>query len=349
MSSIQVQGIAKHFGKFQALRGVDLEVRDGELLTLLGPSGSGKTTLLRILAGLEIPDAGSLIFDSSDVTAASPEQRRIGLVFQHYALFPHMTVARNVAFGLRVGKKKRQWSAPQVNDRVRELIRLVQLDGLEARFPNQLSGGQQQRVGLARALAVEPKVLLLDEPFGALDAKVRKELRDWVRALQRQLGITTIFVTHDQEEALELSDRIAVMNAGGIEQTGTPAEIYQSPACPFVCEFIGNASKIVTRVQGGQVLLGNREILPAKQVPNGPVTIYLRPSETNYSRTELPGYFPVQLLESIDTGPSWKLRAREPATGSILHLEFGRSVWSGEIAAGSDIFIQATHPHVFAQ
>jgi len=235
---IEGKQLVRRFGAIVALDGVSLTVHDGELVGLLGPSGSGKTTLLRLVAGLDFPDSGRILFDGVDATELPIQKRRVGFVFQHYALFRHMSVAKNVAFGLEVNRGQFKMSRRDIQERVSELLRLVQLPGFENRSPSQLSGGQRQRVALARALAIKPRILLLDEPFGALDAKVRKELRAWVRSLQQQLKITTIFVTHDQEEALELADRVVVMNHARIEQIGTPSEVYSFPATPFVLEFL---------------------------------------------------------------------------------------------------------------
>jgi sulfate/thiosulfate transport system ATP-binding protein len=240
---IEAKQLVRRFGAIIALDGVSLAVDDGELVALLGPSGSGKTTLLRLVAGLDFPDSGRILFDGSDATSLPIQKRRVGFVFQHYALFRHMSVAKNVAFGLEVNRHQFRMSRREIQDRASELLRLVQLPGFENRSPHQLSGGQRQRVALARALAIEPRILLLDEPFGALDAKVRKELRAWVRSLQQQLKITTIFVTHDQEEALELADRVVVMNHAHIEQVGTPSEVHDFPATPFVSEFLRGAGK----------------------------------------------------------------------------------------------------------
>jgi sulfate transport system ATP-binding protein len=242
--SIVATGITKTFGRYQALAGVDLVVPSGKLVALLGPSGSGKTTLLRIIAGLEHADegAGRIEFHGKDVSQVPAGKRGVGFVFQHYALFKHMTVAENIAFGLRVRPKSERPSENKITDRVRELLKLVQLDGLDRRFPSQLSGGQRQRVALARALAVEPKVLLLDEPFGALDAKVRKDLRRWLRQFHEEIHLTTLFVTHDQEEALEIADEVVIMNQAKVEQVGAPQEVYDRPATPFVYQFLGNVN-----------------------------------------------------------------------------------------------------------
>jgi sulfate/thiosulfate transport system ATP-binding protein len=242
--SIQASSISKSFGAFAALRGVDLDVARGKLVALLGPSGSGKTTLLRIIAGLENPDPGSgrILFDGEDVTDLAAGKRKVGFVFQHYALFRHMTVSENVAFGLRVRSRKDRPSRAEIDERVRKLLKLVQLEALGGRYPHQLSGGQRQRIALARALAVEPRVLLLDEPFGALDAKVRKELRRWLRQFHDEINLTTVFVTHDQEEALEIADEVVIMNNARVEQVGTPQEVYDRPATPFVYQFLGNVN-----------------------------------------------------------------------------------------------------------
>ncbi len=238
--AIQVRDVNKHFGAFQALDDVSIDVTDGALTALLGPSGSGKSTLLRIIAGLETPDTGAVLIDGEDVTASPARERGIGFVFQHYAPFKHMTVHDNVGFGLSVRKRPKQ----EIRDRVTELLALVRLDGLADRYPSQLSGGQQQRMALARALAVQPQVLLLDEPFGALDAQVRAELREWLRRLHEEIHVTTIFVTHDQEEAMEVAEQIVVMNQGRIEQAGTPRELYEAPANEFVMSFIGPVNRL---------------------------------------------------------------------------------------------------------
>ncbi|MES2307905.1 MAG: sulfate ABC transporter ATP-binding protein, partial [Verrucomicrobiota bacterium] len=242
--SIQVNNIHKSFGKFKALDQINLEIPSGGLVALLGPSGSGKTTLLRIIAGLEFPDQGSgkISFNGNDVTSLPAAKRKVGFVFQHYALFNHMTVFENIAFGLRVRPKSLQPSEEEITERVLKLLKLIKLDGFEKRFPKQLSGGQRQRIALARALAVEPEVLLLDEPFGALDARVRRELRRWLRQLHEEIHVTTILVTHDQEEALEIADEVAILNHGQIEQRGHSQEVYDSPANAFVCEFLGDVN-----------------------------------------------------------------------------------------------------------
>src|SRR5471032_2370890 len=264
--SIIVRSLQKRFGDFVALDNVSLDFPSGELVALLGPSGCGKTTLLRVIAGLEYADGGQVVLQGQDVATVGAREREVGFVFQHYALFRHMTVFENVAFGLRVKPRKERPSEAVIREKVHELLKLVQLDWLATRFPSQLSGGQRQRVALARALAVEPKVLLLDEPFGALDAKVRKELRSWLRRLHDEISVTTVFVTHDQEEALEVSDRVVVMNGGKIEQVGTPEEVYARPATSFVYNFLGNVNIFHGRVSDGKVQFGEMEMpLPHAQ------------------------------------------------------------------------------------
>jgi sulfate transport system ATP-binding protein len=256
--TIELKNIVKKFGAFAALDSVDLKVENGELLALLGPSGSGKTTLLRIIAGLEWPDAGEVSFNGENALAHGVSDRHVGFVFQHYALFRHMTVFENVAFGLRVQPRAVRKDEAGIRARVRELLDLVQLDWLSNRYPHQLSGGQRQRIALARALAIEPRILLLDEPFGALDAKVRKELRQWLRALHAEISVTSIFVTHDQEEALEVANRLVVMDRGRIEQIGTPSQVYDDPATAFVHGFIGESIVLPVEVQRGCVWLGGK-------------------------------------------------------------------------------------------
>jgi sulfate/thiosulfate transport system ATP-binding protein len=295
--SIEARNITKTFGKFVALDGVSLKVEPGELVALLGPSGSGKTTLLRVIAGLETadPGAGEILFGDEDVAGRHVADRRVGFVFQHYALFKHLSVFENVAFGLRVRPWRLRASRPEIRGRVLELLRLVQLEGLQKRYPAQLSGGQRQRVALARALAVEPRVLLLDEPFGALDAKVRRDLRRWLRKLHDEMGLTSVFVTHDQEEALELADRIAVMNAGKIEQVGTPEQVYDHPVNPFVYNFLGNVNLFRGRLSGATLKVGDVELaVPAAQEQalrlgadghDAPAVAFVRPHDLEVSRS----------------------------------------------------------------
>jgi sulfate transport system ATP-binding protein len=254
--SIEIRNIHKQFGDFHALRDVSLDIDSGELVALLGPSGCGKTTLLRIIAGLETADTGTIAFSGEDTTHVHVRERQVGFVFQHYALFRHMTVFENVAFGLRMKPRNQRPTDSVIQQKVHDLLNLVQLDWLADRYPSQLSGGQRQRIALARALAVEPKVLLLDEPFGALDAKVRKELRRWLRRLHDDLHVTSIFVTHDQEEALEVADRVVLMNSGRVEQIGSPQEVWDHPASPFVYGFLGDVNLFHGRAHEGEMLIG---------------------------------------------------------------------------------------------
>ncbi len=285
--SIEVRNLSKQFGTFAALRDVSLEVRSGELLALLGPSGSGKTTLLRVIAGLDVADAGQVLFQGEDATNQHVRERQVGFVFQHYALFRNMTIFENVAFGLRVRPKDVRPPDAEIRDRVHELLKLVQLDWLAERYPHQLSGGQRQRIALARALAVEPKVLLLDEPFGALDAKVRKELRSWLRRLHDDMHITSVFVTHDQEEALEVADRVVVMNEGRIEQIGTPDEVYENPASPFVYEFLGNVNLFHSRLHRGRAWIDGIEVDAPEhaEAEELAAVAYVRPHDIEVDRT----------------------------------------------------------------
>ena len=277
--SIQIKDVSKNFGQFAALNNVSLEIPSGGLVALLGPSGSGKTTLLRVIAGLEFPESGSILFEDRDISDRTARDRRVGFVFQHYALFRHMTVFENIAFGLRVRPRKLRPSKSEIRDKVHELLKLIQLQTLANRYPSQLSGGQRQRVALARALAVEPSVLLLDEPFGALDAKVRLELRRWLRQLHDEVHITSVFVTHDQDEALEVADRVAVMNEGRIEQVGAPDEVYHHPASPFVYNFLGSVNLFHGRADNetfsiheqatGELLYARPHLLEIRRQANG--------------------------------------------------------------------------------
>jgi sulfate/thiosulfate transport system ATP-binding protein len=271
--SIEVRNVRKVFGHTVVCDDLNLVVHGGELLALLGPSGSGKTTLLRIMAGLDVPDSGRVLFHGEDTTGVDVRARQVGFVFQHYALFNHMTIFDNVAFGLRVKPRRERPGAAQTRDKVMHLLKLIQLDALAARYPQQLSGGQRQRVALARALAVEPRVLLLDEPFGALDARVRKELRRWLRRLHDEVNLTSVFVTHDQEEAMEVADRICVMNAGRIEQVGTPDQVFDHPATPFVLQFLGDVNVLDSSGENAYVRPHELEVLGAPAPDAWPATL----------------------------------------------------------------------------
>ncbi len=328
--SIQVSNIRKQFGQFAALDNVSLDFSQGELTALLGPSGCGKTTLLRIIAGLEQADAGRVLLNGEDATLRHVRERQVGFVFQHYALFKHMTVFENVAFGLRVKPRSERPSEAQIREKVHALLGLVQLDWLAGRYPPQLSGGQRQRIALARALAVEPKVLLLDEPFGALDAKVRKELRRWLRRLHDELHITSVFVTHDQEEALEVADKVVLMNRGRVEQTGTPDDVYNHPATPFVYGFLGHVNLFHGRVEignGGGVLhtgdaalrLGTQNLMHA-DAGEGAVA-FARPHELDVERYA-PGNegIPVRLRRSLSLGAVAQLELEREDTHDIIEL-----------------------------
>jgi len=281
--SLEISGISKTYSRFPALKNVSLQAHDKEFLALLGPSGSGKTTLLRVLAGLEQPDAGEVRFDGEDFLAMPVRRRKVGMVFQHYALFRHMTVAQNIAFGLKVRPRSERPAKAEIARRVTELLDLVQLEGLEKRYPAQLSGGQRQRVALARALAIEPRMLLLDEPFGALDAQVRRELRRWLREVHDRAGVTTVFVTHDQEEALDLADRVAILKDGELIQLGAPNEVYEKPATPFVFDFLGAACRLPGVVEEGRLRIADWESAAPADAPKGAVEVYFRPDEVAFA------------------------------------------------------------------
>ena len=300
---LQVRGLTKRFGRSAALDDAELDVRDGELLALLGPSGSGKTTLLRVLAGLEQPDAGEVDFGGRDLLAEPPRRRRIGMVFQNYALFRHMTVAQNIAFGPSVGPRAERPERAEMAARTEELLRLVRLEGYGGRRPGELSGGQRQRVALARALAIRPRLLLLDEPFGALDAQVRTELRRWLRDVHRETGLTTILVTHDQEEALETADRIAVMRDGRVLQVGAPADVYGAPADPFVFGFLGGVARLPVRLDGDCAWFGDHAVPDAS--PPGAGEAYVRPEELEVAHDG--AGVPARVTQARPVGPRMRL------------------------------------------
>jgi sulfate/thiosulfate transport system ATP-binding protein len=346
--SIEVRNISKTFGGYTVLKDVSLKVQQGELVALLGPSGCGKTTLLRIIAGLDEPDEGSgpILFHDDDVSSLQTGKRHVGFVFQHYSLFRHMNIFDNVAFGLKARPRKDRLSKTDIHDKVFELLRLVQLERVSSFYPSQLSGGQRQRVALVRALAVEPKILLLDEPFGALDAKVRKELRRWLRRLHDQMHVTSLFVTHDQEEALEVADKVAVMNEGIIEQMGTPEEVYDHPANPFVYNFLGSVNLFHGRLQAGTVTIdgGDKEA-------GGSVVAYVRPHDVEISRTR-DALFTIaaRIIHVSAAGPIARIQLMRLDTGEPVEAELTRDQYRREsYAAGQQVYIRASNPHIFTQ
>lgn len=325
--SISIDKVCKQFGDFRALTDICLKVESGELVALLGPSGSGKTTLLRIIAGLETADQGVVKYLDTDMTHSRPQDRQVGFVFQHYALFRHMSVFENVAFGMRIRKTPRA----EVTKRVRELLHLVRLEGLEKRYPAQLSGGQRQRVALARALGVQPRVLLLDEPFGALDAKVRAELRQWLRQLHDQMHVTTIFVTHDQEEAFEVADKVVVMQAGKIEQMGTPQQVFDHPANAFVMDFLGNVNVFHGRMESGKMHLPGFEMAYPEYSHSTAqnATAYVRPHEVDLDRIPRNGAaLQVKVLQIHPAGSVAKVRVQSEEFGMSLNVELSLERYS---------------------
>ncbi|MBI1619796.1 sulfate/molybdate ABC transporter ATP-binding protein [Aquamicrobium zhengzhouense] len=335
---IVLENVVKEFNTFRAVRGVSLEIGSGELVALLGPSGSGKTTILRMVAGLEFADQGAIYFGDEDATNIPVRERGVGFVFQHYALFPHMTVGENIAFGMKVSKKAR--SKQEITDRVNDLLRLVKLEGLNDRFPSQISGGQKQRVALARALAVDPKVLLLDEPFGALDANVRHDLRRWLREIHDELGITTLFVTHDQEEALDLADRVVILDQGAIVQEGTPEQVCREPNSAFVMKFLGDTNRIAaTAVNGVVDLPGAR--LTAPGVVDGPVDILARPGDLSWSATG--EGIPVSVIRVIDRPEGRRFLVRTE-NGETLELDVPVST---RAASGDRGFVQVLQGNAY--
>ena len=337
--SIEIRNVSKQFGDFQALRDVSLDIQSGELIALLGPSGCGKTTLLRIIAGLETADAGTIHFSGEDTTDVHVRERNVGFVFQHYALFRHMTVFENVAFGLRVKPRSERPSEAQIKTKVMDLLKLVQLDWLAERHPSQLSGGQRQRIALARALAVEPKVLLLDEPFGALDAKVRKELRRWLRRLHDELHVTSIFVTHDQEEALEVADRVVVINQGRIEQSGSPQQVWDHPASPFVYGFLGDVNLFKGRAHEGLANVGGMQLAAPEHgaAQNEQVLAYVRPHDLDVQRPSAGVAVPANALLAT--------LSRAIVVGPIARLELTPEASPHELStADPDTLIEAQIP-----
>lgn len=338
--SIEAISISKTFGSTTALNAVDLKVETGELVALLGPSGSGKTTLLRILAGLETPDEGSgrLFFHGEDVSAHCARERGVGMVFQHYALFRHLTVLDNIAFGLRLMPRERRLKRSEITERANALLKRMQLENFGQRRPHELSGGQRQRVALARALALEPRILLLDEPFGALDAKVRKDLRRWLRHFQEESGLTTVFVTHDQEEALELADRVVVMNHARVEQVGTPQEVFDYPASPFVIEFLGNVNRLASGLRPASVTGRDR--------------LYVRPHDIEIlpvNHSDQLNVIPARVLHLFSAGSAARVTLERQPTGEILEAEIARSELDNlELKVGQSVSIRFRHIRLFA-
>jgi sulfate transport system ATP-binding protein len=340
---VEIRDLTKTFDAYKALHQVSLDVREGEFCALLGPSGSGKTTLLRIIAGLEFPDRGDVRFAGEDVIGRDARERQVGFVFQHYAVFRHMSVFENVAFGLRVRPRRARPSEAQIRERVMELLRLVQLKRLASRYPQQLSGGQRQRVALARALAIDPRILLLDEPFGALDAKVRKDLRRWLRDLHGRLGLTSVFVTHDQEEALELADQVVLMREGQIEQVGSPREIYDRPATPFVYEFLGSANRLPCRVHAGLVDVAGGRFDPPYGIgiAEGAATLFVRPHDLAVEPAGRAQGMPATLTSVMTTGPAFRLRLKLEHGEAEVEAEMAKSRFDAlGLAAGARVTLR---------
>ena len=347
--SIAVRNISKHFGAFHALNDVSIDIPSGELVALLGPSGCGKTTLLRIIAGLEFADQGQILLEGDDASDRHVREREVGFVFQHYALFRHMTVFDNVAFGLRVKPRKFRPNEAEIRKRVTRLLELVQLGWLADRFPSQLSGGQRQRIALARALAVEPKVLLLDEPFGALDAKVRKELRRWLRQLHDEIHVTSVFVTHDQEEALEVSDRVVLMNKGKVEQIGAPDVVYDHPATPFVASFLGSVNLFHGRVEDGHLYVGEHALVVGSEHGASDSAIgFVRPHEFDLLPANASGTgLPARILRVIAIGPLAQVELTRQ-NGELLEVSVLRDTLAAlGLREGDDVSVRPRHIRVF--
>ncbi len=351
---IEIDHVNKRFGNFVAVDNVNLSLNSGELTALLGPSGSGKTTLLRIIAGLEQPDTGRIRFHGEDATDLHVSERGVGFVFQHYALFKHMTVFENVAYGLRVKPRRQRPSRQDIKQRVMALLALVQLDWTAHRLPSQLSGGQRQRIALARALAVEPKVLLLDEPFGALDAKVRAELRRWLRRLHDEIHVTSVFVTHDQEEALEVADRVVVMNHGAVEQDGTPTAVYDNPANPFVYKFLGTVNQFPVALKEGVAQLGELRLPVSASTQatgltlDGQAVAYVRPYEIEVLPQARIDALPAQVDLITMVGPTVRLELQAAASAGLVHVELPRPQFDAlGVARGSAVWIRPLNSRVF--
>lgn len=348
--SIEIRNITRRFGNFTALDNVSLTIHGGELVSLLGPSGSGKTTLLRIIAGLERSDEGEVLLNGQNATNIAVRERQVGFVFQQYALFRHMTVFKNIAFGLAVRPRRLRPSKAAIRDKVMSLLKLMQLEGLEKRYPTQLSGGQRQRVALARALAIDPKVLLLDEPFGALDARVRADLRRWLRQLHEELHITSVFVTHDQEEALEVADRVVVMNQARIEQVGTPQEIYDYPSSPFVHEFLGNSNTLSVDLKNEDGISPSEPILVPSASGGKPTTAYVRPHQVDLLRTRNgTPVIPVKVTHVNAAGPVARLELVRTDNGEELSVELPRERYAQlGLTVGEEAFAKLKKLQVFS-
>jgi sulfate transport system ATP-binding protein len=347
--SITVQNVTKRFGNYVALDNINLEVPDGKLVALLGPSGSGKTTLLRVIAGLETAEEGTVLFHDQDVTSRSARDRNVGFVFQHYALFRHMNVFENVAFALRVRRRPKD----QIKERVEELLRLIRLEGFGHRYPGQLSGGQRQRVALARALCAEPQLLLLDEPFGALDAKVRQELRQWLRRLHDEIRLTSVFVTHDQEEAFAVSDQVVIVNKGKIEQVGSPQEVFEHPANAFVMDFLGNVNVFEGRVQNGRALLGNVDIASTDypHAESRQAALYVRPHELEIERTNGdPSSLQAKVEYLNPAGPVTRVELRALDYGVTVQVEVSHTRQEElRLRIGDIVYVSPRRVRVFMQ
>ena len=345
--TISIRGVTKRFKTFTALDGVDLEIGDGELVALLGPSGSGKTTLLRIIAGLDTAESGSVYMDGEDTAGTKLRDRKVGFVFQHYALFRHMSIAQNIAFGLTVRPRDQRPPTVEIRRRVDELLKLIQLEWCADRYPHQLSGGQRQRIALARALAVEPRVLLLDEPFGALDAQVRTELRRWLRRLHDDTGITSVFVTHDQEEAMEVADRVVVVHQGRIEQIGDPQTVYNHPATPFVCRFIGAANRFSARVVGGTASFAGIDWPSPEHTAcaDSEATVFIRPHDIALHTSAVPGAFAATVKRVHAIGPTARVEITAAGIESCeVHMP---SDGTEGVAPGTPVWARPQRARVF--
>ncbi len=348
---IEVKNLSKQYGDFPVLKDINLKIPAGKLVALLGPSGCGKTTLLRVIAGLEDPDSGEIFFSGENATTRKVKERNVGFVFQHYALFKQMTIFDNIAFGLRMRPKETRPSEEEIRKKVEELLQLVQMEWVAKRYPSQLSGGQRQRIALIRSLAIEPQVLMLDEPFGALDAQVRKELRSWLRRLHNDMHITSIFVTHDQEEALEVADIIVIMNSGGIQQIGTPEEVYNNPANAFVYNFLGQVNLFHSRVEGGKAYIGNMafNLTNAQEVSGDSAKVYIRPHQLEIhhegERNSLRG----RILHIVPVGPQVKVEL-QGSHGEIIDVEITQERYKElRLTKGMDVFISPKEMKIFEE